>query len=523
MEFNQTKQTIAERTETENFEGGEAYNPDSPELALTKVVINNLLEDTYYESDEEQLAAVEKEFTACAEENPEFVLKLAKYARQEENLRQIPQALLVLAANDKRTQEYVRDYATGIMSRADEPLTTLAFHVARNGKTLPNCLQKGIEDALHTYNEYQFAKWDQPNKEWQYRDLLNLVHPNPRDEERSRIFEKIALGDLDEHEDVESLTQEDTWENELSEDDDRSKAESYRDSLDNMGLFPRIRQARDMLEAGLSAEEIYGEVTDEWIRNSRLYPFRFYQAYKALKGEGVLADNRDTLGVVDNFNTFGEDDEDSEEIPENERQEALDFLEHAMEVSTENLPDVLDDTFVAVDTSGSMSTTVSQDSDLECVEIASLFGALVYRRGADLGAFASEFQGFGGDRRDSIPTLMEGIQSMPVGGGTSGYLVPKKLRENNLDGYNQIIVFTDMQMWGGSFEKQLKKYRQSVNDNTSVYLVDLQNYGDLVTPEGTEDVYNISGWTANIVDYVDNMENVESMVSEIESVEPSEA
>jgi len=263
MQFNDTKETVAERTETSNYEGGQAFEPDSAELALAKVVINNLLEDSYYESAEEQFTTVEQEFEAVAAENPEFALKLAKYARQEENLRQIPQALFVLAVEDERTRPFAEDYARGIMSRTDEPLDVLALWVSRNGKTIPGVLKRSIEDAMHEWNEWQYAKWDQPNKEWQYRDLLNLVHPAPRDDERKAIFRKIALGDLDEYEDVEPLKQEDTWESSLSADDGRSKAEAYRAELEededgySMGLFPRVRQCRDMLEAGLSAEEIY--------------------------------------------------------------------------------------------------------------------------------------------------------------------------------------------------------------------------------------------------------------------------
>ena len=537
MQFNDTKESVEERTRTTNNEGGEAYEPDSPELALTKVVINNLLEDTYYESAEEQLESVEQEFDSCADENPEFVLKLAKYARQEENLRQIPQALLVLAANDARTKPFVRDYAQDIMSRTDEPLEVLAFHVSYTGsRSIPNALKKGIEDAMHQWNEWQFAKWDQPNKEWQYRDLLNLVHPKPRDDERGNIFEKIAYGDLDDYEDVEALKQEDTWESELSEDDDRSKEEKYRDSLENMGLFPRIRQARDMLEAGIEADEIYGDVTDEWIRNSRLYPFRFYQAYKAID-EATDSDDLDIFGgrrglgggVFSNTNTSSDSD-----IPSGEARAAKDFLEHAMEVSTENLPDVLEDTFVSVDTSGSMNSPVSGDSDLQMVEISTLFGALLYERGADVSAFASDIERYRGDRRDSVMTNVNGLMGLGVGGGTSGYLIPKALREYEMDSYNQVIVFTDMQMWGsggtglytsnnsGTFRDEWNRYKEEVNPDASLYLVDLNSYGDLVTPEGAQDVYNISGWTENVVDFIDKMENVDGMIREIESVEPSQ-
>ena len=161
LQFNDTKETVEERTATTNYEGGEVFESDSVELGLTKVVINNLLEDSFYESAEDSLDTVTSRFEACAQENPEFVLKLAKYARQEENLRQIPQLLLVLSANHEETKEFVRDYATDIMHRADEPLMVLNFHIEYTGsKSIPNCLQKGIEDALHNYSEWEVAKWD---------------------------------------------------------------------------------------------------------------------------------------------------------------------------------------------------------------------------------------------------------------------------------------------------------------------------------------------------------------------------
>lgn len=530
MEFNQTSASVADRTRTTNHEDGEAFEPESPELRLTKRVLNNLLEDTFYESAAEQLAAVEDAFDACADTNPEFVLKLAKYARQEENLRQIPQALLVLAANDERTQQYVRPYACSIMSRADEPLEVLAFHSARHGTTLPNCLQQAIEDALHQYNEYQVAKWDQPNRDWQYRDLLNVVHPNPRDDTRDRIFEQVALGELDDY-DVEPLRQEDTWENELSQDDDRSKAEAYRDALDNMGLFPRIRQARDMLEAGLTADEIFGHVTDEWIRNSGLYPFRFYQAYRAIRGGSVQATSAVSMPSDTVFGDAAGDSNDDPadtptllqrrpEIPASEAQAACAFLEHAIEIAAENLPAVLDDTLVAVDTSGSMSVPIASQSSLDCVEIASLFGALVYQRGADLVTFAREALVFDGDRRDTIPTLMREIQSVDCGGATFGHKVPEALHEAGRDDYEQVVFFTDMQLWGDSFADAWDDYVSEVNPDTSLYLVDLQNYGDLVTPETAHDVYNISGWSENVVDFIDKMEHADGLVRQIEAVGP---
>lgn len=506
LNFNDTKESVAERTESTNYEGGPSYDPDSVEVRLVKNVLNNLLEDSFYEDAEESLRDVQDAFDATASENPEFVLKLAKYARQEEGLRQIPQLLLVLAANDERTQEYVRDYAPAVMSRADEPLEALAMQVDLYGKSLPRSLQKGIEDALHQYNEYQFAKWDRPSREFQYHDLLNLVHPTPRDEERDEIFERIAKGNLDAYPDVEPLRQEDTWEDEMSaagQDEDSDEAEVWREQLRenedgySMPIFARVRNVRNMLQAGLTDEEIFGDetgpaVTDEWVRNSGMFPFRFYQAYKAVR------DSRDTPD--DRF--------------------ALSWLESAIELSAENVPDVFDNTLTVVDTSGSMTGMgLSQNSELTPMEIGSLFGAIMAERDSDVAAFADRYEDLNLDPRDTVMTNMKRISNAGPGGGTHGHKVPHTLRDEER-AYSKVIIFTDLQMWGGDFELAWKQYRQDVAPEASLYLVDLAHYGDLVTPEGGKGVYNITGWSSNVLDFIAKMERVDDMVREIESVSP---
>jgi len=93
MQLNETKQTVAEATRTTNHEGGEAFRPADPRLALYKRTSNQLLEDSYYEDEIKHLQAVVERFDAAAAEDPESVLKLPAYARQEMHLRDIPQVL----------------------------------------------------------------------------------------------------------------------------------------------------------------------------------------------------------------------------------------------------------------------------------------------------------------------------------------------------------------------------------------------------------------------------------------------
>ena len=488
MQFNDTKKTVAERTRTTNFEGGEAFEADTPELALYKVTINNLLEDSFYESDEDSFEKVRERFEDCAQANPEFVLKLAYYAREEMYLRQIPQLLLVFAANHEETKPYVRDYAEGVMQRADEPLEVLAMQVKLFGKSIPHPLQKGIEDALHNFDEYQYAKYDSDRKEFSYRDLLNLVHPKPRDEERDEIFERIVRGPLDNYPDVEPLKQHRTWENEMSKDDDRSDAEKFRERLDDMGLFAKIRNVRNMLEAGLDAEEILTEDDLEAVPHVKIYPFRYYQAYQAVKDAGFHEPHLDR------------------------------WFEQAIDKSVGNLPEEFESTYVAADTSGSMTwQPLSEKSEMTPMEIATLFGAVCAAKGARASAFASEHAEMTFHADAPVLTMQQDIEDAPVGGGTHGYKVLRHLRQNG-DYYENVAIFTDMQMWGGSVKEEWDKYTEEVNPNANLYLVDLSSYGDLAMPEGYDSVFRISGWNENIIKHIKYASREDAAIEEVENV-----
>lgn len=523
MRFNETTDDGYDEVRTTNFEGGEAFAPDSPELGLYKVVINNLLDDTYYESDEDSLQKVRTRFERCAEANPEFVLKLAKYARgykgedgewQGMSLRQIPQLLLVLAANHEDTKPYVRDYAEDILYRADEPLEALAMQATLFGKTVPKPLKKGITDALHNYDAYQFAKYDSANREWQYRDLLNLVHPAPRDEEHDDIFERIALGELDDHPEVEKLTQHRTWENEMSKDDDRSKEEVFRERLeaDDMGLFAKIRNVRNMREAGIEGRDILTEEDLESIPYQELYPFRFYQAYKALKpsqSRGLGWGNTND-GPTGDLSTRYLDD----------------WFERAIDASLGNLPPEMADTYVSADMSGSMGQHLSNNSTMTCMELSALFAAVCAKKGAAASAFARGFETFSFHGSAPILSMQDKIMGAEVGASTNGHLAVEHLTNNGIE-YSNVVLFTDEQLWNSgygrtnSLKEAWDEYTAEVAPDANLYVVDLASYGDLSMPEGYHNVYQVSGWSEAIIDHIQNASREDAAIRAVEAVEPA--
>lgn len=498
MQFNETKESKTRRTT--NHEGGEAFDPADPQFALYKVTINNLLEDTYYQQDEDSLTQVRQRFQAAADDNPEFPLQLAAYARQEMYLRDISQLLLVLSAHHDESKQYVRRYAPKIIDRADEPMTVIAIHNHLYGDrtAIPKPLKKGISDALHSFDGYQFAKYDTDRRQVNLKDVLNRVHPTPQDDQHDELFERIIYGELDEYPDVEPLDTPETWETVISE--NGNTAEAWRSVLDRMGMFAKLRNLRNMKQAGLDSEEILDEDDLDHVQESKLYPFRFYQAYAALQDAG------ETDPYIE------------------------DWLSDAINETAANLPDELEDTLAVADISGSMRHPVSNNSQLEQMEIATLFTAVLMRNGARGGAFADDFTFVEAHHRTPTLELQEKIGSQSVGGSTNGWKVFKTLVEQEI-AVDRVVLLTDMQIWdstGYGFRRDndtvkewFDRYRDEVNEDVALYMIDLASYGDLVTPDGYENVYNINGWTSKVIEFIEYAEKPRQVLAEIRQVAPA--
>jgi hypothetical protein len=509
MEFNTPKQTVAEATRTTNYEGGEAFEPADPRLALYKRTINQLLEGSFYETDDEQLAAVVRQFDAAANDNPEFVLKLAAYARQELYLRDIPQVLLVLAANDDRFKDdspesLIREWAPAIIQRMDETATALAVHDQLFGGTAPWPLRRGIEDALvEMADAYTLGKYELSRREVTLHDVFNRVHPTPVDAEQEALFERFMRGSLDDYPDVDPLPAPNTWETVISERGNTQAAWELliEDDEYTLPIFASIRNLRNMLEAGVPEDTVVDHLDLEAVRHAPLYPFRYYQAYTALQDADVQA-------------------------PTVEQ-----WLEDAIDVAVETVPGGFGDTFVAVDLSGSMDQPLSANSTLRLKEISALFGAILADQGADVGGFGDDFQTV--PMHVDTPVLQRQAAVLAidedVGNSTNGWKAIDYLRERG-EPVERIVVFTDMQIWDNTpftardsqtVKDAFDAYRDEVSADTALYLVDLAAYGDLVTPEGYENVYNISGWSENVLSFIEHAENPKQIIDEIEAFEPT--
>lgn len=121
------------------------------------------------------------------DERFEDLLVLARWAREDLNLRQTPVMALVIAARveseKQRGSGLVRKYAPLILRRADEPKRAFAAyrHLFLEGKdgrrhgTLPKQFARGLIAALQQFNEYQILKYDSQREAPTFKDLATLL------------------------------------------------------------------------------------------------------------------------------------------------------------------------------------------------------------------------------------------------------------------------------------------------------------------------------------------------------------
>lgn len=549
MDFNPTKQPVAERTATENFEGGPAFEADTPEMGLFVASTACLIESQFYRDDTDQLDALRSHLELAADHNPEFAVQMAAYAREVMYLRDAPQVMLVDLAHHDEAKRYVRAYAPHIIQRADEPATILGVWntLYPDSDTLPKPLKKGINDALEQFDAYHFAKYDSDRRQYNVRDVFNMTRPKATSPERQVLHDRIMWGHLDEYPDVDPLPAPKTWEvikSEAGQNDELDDGDAWNIALPYMGMFARIRNIRNMLEAGLTGEEIVdtemigdefdpdapdgrgdtftisedGMTVDE-VRRRKLYPFRFYRAYTAMQGRDL---NRRRRRRTFSVSADHEADLYDERVAE--------FLSDAIDAASRELDDSLGDTFVAVDLSRSMRHPLSRHSTVTYKEVGALFGAALATKGADVTAFGDSVARVQVHHESPTLQTMDAIMGHDdqVGGSTNTWKAILDAVDRGRE-YDRVVILTDEQAWDSSHafrnnptvREAWQQFQAEVNPDARAFTIDLASYPTLSFPEG--EAYHIGGWSEQVLDFIGYAERPDAAIEDVKAIEPANA
>jgi len=514
---------------TANFEGGLAFELDPRTRLYTRVASALMAEKTFYTDAQATDAALLADVAAVAQIDPEFVLRLAAYARQVLNLRSVATVLLVEAAAIPACKPYVRRWTPEIIRRADEPAEAIAYWVKRHGAigaggpkggehAFPNCLAKGLADALRRFDEYQFAKYDRDGSV-KLRDVLRIVRPKPRSDAEAALYRYLVRGELDathlpklaakaallrkEAFDAEArelaAKAHATWEVVTSK--FGTSAEVWN-SL-HLPFMAGIRNLANLMRNGAdeALDRVIAMLRDpNHVRRSKQLPFRFLSAYRAIDPAEA-----DAYG-------FRQTAEADQRIAGHPRRAAvLEAIVSALESSVANLPHLGGVTFVTADNSGSMTSPISERSTVRHIDIANLLAAIAHHMSdeAICSVFGESHRVVPVIRKDSIVTNMRRLAGTDVGHSTNAWLAIQHLRETGTR-VDRIILFSDMQCYDAghgqwdseSLAAELRKYRSSVNPGVYVYSVDLAGHGTSQFPENERRVALLAGWSEKFLEFV---------------------
>jgi len=488
---------------TVNYEGGLAFTA-TPKTELVLRILTFLVgEPKFYGDTVTEIEEIQQLIEDVACEDPEFILKLAAYARNEMYLRSAPIFLLVEAVQYDNVKPFVRKYVPQIVRRADELTETIAYFVAKHGEigkngkaSLPNCLKKGLADALHNFDEYQFAKYAREDKEVKLRDVIRLVHPVPFNQEESLLFKHIK---------ERTLATPETWETEIS--GKGSTKEAWESIIPKMGYMAKLRNLRNFLKVGVDMTPVVKHLTNPTaVKNSKQFPFRFLSATKVLQGN-------------ESGNPF-------------DRTKLIEALSVALELSVENIPKWKGRTFVSCDNSSSMRRTLSEKSSVQRIEVGAIMGALAQKiSGCGVASvFGEGFAIVPVDPTGAITPNAFQIMNTNVGHSTYAYKALKYLIDKKIV-VDRILIFSDEQCYNEGYTTpygrdedfvnntlyaQLKLYKQKVNPNVYLYSFDLAGYGSLQFPENEPNVCLLGGFSDRIFEFIQKYE--ENTVTLVETI-----
>jgi len=512
-------------TETTNNAGGKAYE-STAKHALAQITATNCFNGTFYADANENLQLA-KDAVQKLHGDPEFIAKVAIFARDKAYMKDMPA------------------YLTAVLATLGNPkLFRKVFdRVIDNGKMLRNFIQIGrsgqagkvlnmssgaIRNAIDnwfatrsSYTVFRASVGNEPSM----RDMLRMSRPKPNNEEKAALFAYLKGAEFDAKA-GEYLTRH------------KDGSVMYRHSFDSLPSIVRqyeqFKKSHEgeipnvdfrMLDSILTKDEArrmwasqaqkcgwtmtrmnlnnfakYGVFEDkslvqtvvdrlknrEEIVKARVYPYQLMMAYSITEGSNVPHEVREAL-------------------------------QDAMEIALENVPEVNGKVYICVDTSGSMSsaitgTRVGSTSKVRCVDVASLFAAALLRKNksAEILPFDTSVHRASFNPRDSVMTTAMKLASYG-GGGTDCSCALRELNNRKAQGAAVIFV-SDNESWVDSANSYYNRgtgllnewnHFKGRNPTSKLVCIDLTPRSNSQVKED-KDILQIGGFGDQVFDVVAN-------------------
>lgn len=435
--FNSARAVVPQTDET-NDAGGRAYSM-STKQALAQMAMTGTFHGTFYASAETQLDRVQ---SLLPKVGPEFLAKLAVASRKQGYMKDMPAFIMTYLAMNHRDE------------RGKNLLKAIFPMIVDNGKMLRNVItfvRSGVFGNKRTFPQplrRELAKWFNRSPEAIFRatvgndpsmrDILRMLHVRPVSPAHEALFAyivgKAPKGSLPEIVQKFEAFKKDPVNAEIPKVDFRmltgteipdsvwvqiARDAKWMMTRMNINTFKRHGVFEDSKMVSLIANRLKDP---DQIRQARAFPYQLLAAYCAVDGS-------DTPRKI------------------------IDALHDAMEIATDNVPEIAGDIVVAVDTSGSMHGAAvtgnrgSATSSVRCVDVAALFASAILRknRAAKILPFDTEIRHCKVEPRDTVMTNAKRLAELG-GGGTNCSLPLAKLNHDKSK-VDAVIYVSDYESW----------------------------------------------------------------------------
>jgi 60 kDa SS-A/Ro ribonucleoprotein len=528
-----------------NEAGGRAYKLE-PKHALAQVAATGTFANAFYSTAEAQLDEL-LELIDQVDDN-QYLAKLAIYARQKAFMKDMPAALLV--ALSVRNTELMHQVFDRVVDNG-RVLRTV-FQMIRSGRFkdkagksrigLSSSVQRAFQRWLNTASVGKLLSASIGNDP-SLRDILRMARPTPKDNARRAMFGWLTDKSIDKWApateadlpvEVQSLI---AYRNSESEEAqalivgglDNVRWELLSDAAKGPKVWAALARKmgsqalrmnlntllrHDVLATSEMVDYVADRIADEKeIRASKQFPYQYFTAY---------------LNADDN-------------VP----QKIKTALHKAAEFACGNVPELPGPVVIGLDTSGSMSSSVTGDrgprngtqcatSKMRCIDVAALFAAAILRSNPDSVVIPFDTAAYDAkmDPNDSILSIAERLAKYG-GGGTDCSLPLVAANQNHAKRkFAGVVLVSDNESWVGTgrsgstgvmtaWEAFVANQRKLAGKETSPKLVciDLQPYQTVQACERA-DVMNIGGFSDSVFNVISSFlaDNDQRFVAEVEAI-----
>lgn len=508
---NKSNKVAVKPANTVNNAGGVAYSL-SDKAALAQLAMTGCFNGTYYVSAEDQLKRV---LELSNKVEPEYLAKLAVYARQKGLMKDMPAVLAaVVAGKDPSLLSKI------FPKVIDNPKMLRNFvQIIRSGatgrKSLGTRPKKLVQKYLESLTDEQLFKADIGNDP-SLQDIIKLVHPKPSDKSRSAMYGYLLDKEYSKKDLCKLAKDFEAFKKDMSnkipevpfqmltalpltDSHWKSIAENatWTQTRMNLNTFARHSVFKDSSMTRQLAKKLEDK---EQVKKAKVFPYQLFAAFL----------NVDATVPV----------------------EMSVALQKAAEHSLENIPDFDGKVYVMVDTSGSMQSPVTGSrgtatSKMRCIDVAALVAAAVMRKNPNTEVIPFDTS-VHTHRLNPMDSIMTNAKILAGFGGGGTNCSEALAYVNRKAGKGDLVIYvSDNESWVNSGRyrstgtmEEWKKFKAR-NPKAKMVCID-------VTPNAStqaydrDDILNVGGFSDQVFEVINKFvefgNNKELWVSTIESV-----